>query len=150
MNLTAPKQQREERPVNLYAEVGPLTATAFTFDPSAFFRRACLAQGWQLPVRLGGRALDILTALVANSATLISKDDLISYAWPRVRVEEANLRAPYQALCVSALGENPGGRTIYRYRRRARILLCGPRPVAKAHRQSQRRRQSGAPLSCHS
>jgi predicted ATPase len=59
-------------------------------------------------VRLGGRALDILTALVVRSGTLISKEELISYAWPRVRVEEADLRVHIGAL-RNALGENRAG-----------------------------------------
>jgi predicted ATPase/DNA-binding winged helix-turn-helix (wHTH) protein len=108
MNLTAPDQQPEERPVKLRAEVGSLTATAFTFGPFRLLPEERVLRKGGKTVRLGGRALDILTALVVNSGTLISKDDLISYAWPRVRVEEANLRVHIGAL-RKALGENRAG-----------------------------------------
>jgi predicted ATPase/DNA-binding winged helix-turn-helix (wHTH) protein len=85
-----------------------LTAGAFTFGPFRLLpeERVLLEDG--KAVRLGGRALDILTALVVRSGTLISKEELISYAWPRVRVEEANLRVHIGAL-RNALGENRAG-----------------------------------------
>ena len=81
---------------------------AFTFGPFRLLpeERVLLEDG--KAVRLGGRALDILTALVVRSGTLISKEELISYAWPRVRVEEANLRVHIGAL-RNALGENRAG-----------------------------------------
>ena len=81
---------------------------AFTFGPFRLLpeERVLLEDG--KAVRLGGRALDILTALVVRSGTLISKEELISYAWPRARVEEANLRVHIGAL-RNALGENRAG-----------------------------------------
>jgi predicted ATPase len=85
-----------------------LAAGAFTFGPFRLLpeERVLLEDG--KAVRLGGRALDILTALVVRSGTLISKEELISYAWPRIRVEEANLRVHIGAL-RNALGENRAG-----------------------------------------
>jgi predicted ATPase/DNA-binding winged helix-turn-helix (wHTH) protein len=85
-----------------------LAAGAFTFGPFRLLpeERVLLEDG--KAVRLGGRALDILAALVAHSGTLISKEKLISYAWPRARVEEANLRVHIGAL-RNALGENRAG-----------------------------------------
>jgi predicted ATPase/DNA-binding winged helix-turn-helix (wHTH) protein len=85
-----------------------LAAGAFTFGPFRLLpeERVLLEDG--KAVRLGGRALDILTALVVRSGTLISKEELISYAWPRARVEEANLRVHIGAL-RNALGENRAG-----------------------------------------
>jgi DNA-binding winged helix-turn-helix (wHTH) protein len=97
----------KERRSNLRAEVGPL-AGVFTFGPFRLLpeERVLLEDG--KAVQLGGRALDILTALVVRSGTLISKEELISYAWPRARVEEANLRVHIGAL-RHALGENRAG-----------------------------------------
>lgn len=43
-------------------------------------------------VRLGGRALDLLTALVERPGELVSKTELMSRAWPSLFVEEANLK----------------------------------------------------------
>jgi predicted ATPase/DNA-binding winged helix-turn-helix (wHTH) protein len=85
-----------------------LAAGAFTFGPFRLLpeERVLLEDG--KAVRLGGRALDILTALVVRSGTLISKEELIKYAWPRARVEEANLRVHIGAL-RNALGENRAG-----------------------------------------
>jgi predicted ATPase/DNA-binding winged helix-turn-helix (wHTH) protein len=85
-----------------------LAAGAFTFGPFRLLpeERVLLKDG--KAIRLGGRALDILTALVVRSGTLISKEDLISYAWPRARVEEANLRVHIGAL-RNALSENQAG-----------------------------------------
>jgi DNA-binding winged helix-turn-helix (wHTH) protein len=45
----------------------------------------------QKPVRLGSRALDILTVLVERAGELVSKDELIARVWPNVSVEERNL-----------------------------------------------------------
>jgi predicted ATPase/DNA-binding winged helix-turn-helix (wHTH) protein len=85
-----------------------LAGGAFTFGPFRLLpeERVLLEHG--KAVRLGGRALDILTVLVVRSGTLISKEELISYAWPRARVEEANLRVHIGAL-RNALGENRAG-----------------------------------------
>jgi DNA-binding winged helix-turn-helix (wHTH) protein len=44
------------------------------------------------PVRIGGRALDILIALVERPGVLISKQELLARAWPNVCVEEGNLK----------------------------------------------------------
>jgi predicted ATPase/DNA-binding winged helix-turn-helix (wHTH) protein len=85
-----------------------LAAGAFTFGPFRLLpeERVLLEAG--KAVRIGGRALDILTALVVRSGTLISKEELIAHAWPRTRVEEANLRVHIGAL-RNALGENRAG-----------------------------------------
>ena len=44
------------------------------------------------PVVIGARALDILIALVERAGEVVSKDELIRRAWPRVFVEEGSLR----------------------------------------------------------
>lgn len=51
-----------------------------------------------VPVRIGGRALDILTALVERHGELVSKDELFSRVWPDTVVEEANLKVNMAAL----------------------------------------------------
>ena len=83
-------------------------AGAFTFGPFRLLPDERILLEGGKAVRLGGRALDILTALVVRSGTLISKEELISYAWPRARVEEANLRVHIGTL-RNALGENRAG-----------------------------------------
>src|ERR1700722_11768772 len=96
VNLLSPPYK--EKLVNLRAEAGPLAACAFTFGPFRLLpEERVLLEGGKA-IRLGGRALDILTALVVNSGTLLSKDELVARAWPRARVEEANLRVHIGAL----------------------------------------------------
>jgi DNA-binding winged helix-turn-helix (wHTH) protein len=98
----------KERPSGLCIEVGHLAAGEFAFGPFRLLpEERVLLEGGNA-VRVGGRALDILAALVVRSGTLISKEELISYAWPRARVEEANLRVHIRAL-RNALGENRAG-----------------------------------------
>jgi predicted ATPase/DNA-binding winged helix-turn-helix (wHTH) protein len=59
------------------------------------------------PVRLGGRAFDILTTLVERAGEVVSKEELIARAWPTTLVEEANLKIQVSAL-RRALGDGQG------------------------------------------
>lgn len=76
----------------------------FTLSPS---ERLLLRDG--LPVRLGGRALDILIVLVESAGAVVSKRDLIARVWPNVVVEEGSLRFHIVAI-RRALGEGESGR----------------------------------------
>jgi predicted ATPase/DNA-binding winged helix-turn-helix (wHTH) protein len=49
-------------------------------------------------VRLGNRALDLLIALAERAGEVVSKNELIKYAWPDTFVEESNLRVHVAAL----------------------------------------------------
>ena len=51
-----------------------------------------------VPVRLGGRALDILTVLVEHAGEVVGKRDLIARVWPDTFVEEGNLKVNMNAL----------------------------------------------------
>ena len=53
-------------------------------------RRELLADG--VPVKLGGRAFDILMALIQAHGTVVSKDELRAAVWPDRVVEENNLQ----------------------------------------------------------
>ena len=44
------------------------------------------------PVRLGARAMTILTALVERRGELVTKDALIAATWPKLYVHESNLK----------------------------------------------------------
>lgn len=57
------------------------------------------------PVRIGGRALDLLTALVERPGELVDKKALVSCAWPKTFVDEANLKVNMASL-RRALGES--------------------------------------------
>lgn len=71
-------------------------------------RRELLREG--RPVGLGGRAFDILVALVEGRGAVVTKDDLILRAWPGRIVEENTLEAQVSAL-RRALGDD---RTVIR------------------------------------
>src|ERR1700738_4457358 len=59
-------------------------------------RRELLAEG--RPLELGGRAFDVLMALIEASGALVSKDALMHRVWPGRIVEENNLQAQISAL----------------------------------------------------
>ena len=60
------------------------------------------------PVPLGGRALDILIALVERAGEIVPHRELIERTWPGVTVEEANLRVNISAI-RKALGDGRDG-----------------------------------------
>jgi predicted ATPase/DNA-binding winged helix-turn-helix (wHTH) protein len=59
-------------------------------------------------IPLGGRAYDILIALLENAGEVIGKAELIARAWPDVTVEEGSLRVHLSAL-RKALGDGQFG-----------------------------------------
>jgi predicted ATPase/DNA-binding winged helix-turn-helix (wHTH) protein len=61
------------------------------------------------PVRIGGRACDILMALVEKQGQIVSKQELLERVWPNIFVEEGNLRVHVAAL-RRALGDGQGGK----------------------------------------
>ena len=80
---------------------------SFAFGPFVLIPERQLLLKGEAPVRIGSRALDILTALVERPGDLVSKRELISRAWPDTFVEEGNLKVNMAAL-RRALGEGPG------------------------------------------
>lgn len=60
------------------------------------------------PVRLGGRALDILGILVERAGQVVSKDELLALAWPGIIVGEATLRVHIASL-RKAIGDGQDG-----------------------------------------
>ena len=60
-------------------------------------------------MRIGGRALDILAALLERAGETISKEELIARAWPDTVVEEAALRVHVAAL-RKTLGDGRAGK----------------------------------------
>ena len=64
-------------------------------------RRELLADG--LPIKLGGRAFDVLITLLEGRGSVVSREELIRRVWPNRVVEEKNLHAQISAL-RTALG----------------------------------------------
>src|SRR5262245_5579335 len=60
------------------------------------YRRELLADG--RPVQIGGRAFDMLLALIDARGTVVGTDDLMRRVWPDRLVEEHNLHAQISAL----------------------------------------------------
>lgn len=80
----------------------------FAFGPFLLVPERQLLTRGDVPVRIGGRALDILIALVERPGQLVSKAELFSRVWPNTFVEESNLKVNVAAL-RRALGEKSGG-----------------------------------------
>jgi len=65
---------------------------SFAFGPYRFVpARQLLLLGDQ-PVKLGGRAFELLRLLVQRSGQLVTKEELIAAAWPGTFVHESNLK----------------------------------------------------------
>jgi predicted ATPase/DNA-binding winged helix-turn-helix (wHTH) protein len=80
---------------------------AISFGPYRLLAARRLLLEGDKPVRLGGRAFDILSALVERAGEVVSKEELIARAWPATFVEEANLKIQVSAL-RRALGDGQG------------------------------------------
>src|SRR5271170_7676228 len=91
-----------------FQEVGPPGAIRLRFGPfemnvvERFLKKA------NQVVPLGGRAYDILIALLENAGEVVGKAELIARAWPDVTVEEGSLRVHLSAL-RKALGDGQFG-----------------------------------------
>jgi predicted ATPase/DNA-binding winged helix-turn-helix (wHTH) protein len=68
----------------------PLTAVDFGRFRVLLHRRELLADN--LPVKLGGRAFDVLMALIEAQGAVVSKRALMERVWPDLIVEENNLQ----------------------------------------------------------
>jgi predicted ATPase/DNA-binding winged helix-turn-helix (wHTH) protein len=79
-----------------------------SFGPFSLFVAERLLKKADEPIPLGGRALDILIALVEQAGEVVAHKELISTVWPDVTVEEANLRFQMAAL-RKALGDGRDG-----------------------------------------
>jgi DNA-binding winged helix-turn-helix (wHTH) protein len=81
-------------------------ARSFRFGPFLLQPERQLLLELDAPVRIGGRALDLLTLLVERAGELVSKQELLSRAWPDTFVEEGNLKVHVAGL-RRALGDCP-------------------------------------------
>jgi predicted ATPase/DNA-binding winged helix-turn-helix (wHTH) protein len=81
----------------------------FSFAPFRLLPERRLLLEGDKPVRLGSRALDILTCLVEHAGRVVSKEELIAKVWPNVFVEESNLKIQVSAL-RRVLGDGHDGR----------------------------------------
>ena len=99
-----------------------------TFGPFRFdlLRRELTRDG--LPVRLGGRALDILSVLAAAKGELVTKDQVIAQVWSGVVVEENNIQVHISAL-RKVLDDGGGGQRHLRTVQGRGYRLIGASPL---------------------
>ena len=82
---------------------------AISFGPFRLLPAQQLLLEGETPVRLGSRALEILTALVERAGEMVGKNDLIARVWPDTFVDENTLRVHIAGL-RKALGDGQPGR----------------------------------------
>jgi predicted ATPase/DNA-binding winged helix-turn-helix (wHTH) protein len=87
------------------------SSSVISFGPFRLYAAERLLKRCDAALPVGGRALDILIALVERAGEVVSRRELISRVWPDVTVEEANLRVHIVSL-RKALGD---GRNSARY-----------------------------------
>lgn len=75
-----------------------IPAATFAFGPYLFIPSRQLLLNKGKAVRVGGRALDLLMALVNRPGELLSKRQLLEEAWPTTTVVEGNLKVHIGAL----------------------------------------------------
>src|ERR1700732_2614721 len=85
-----------------------MDAHAISFGPFRLLAAQRLLLEGDNPVRLGSRAFDSLAALGERAGEVVGKQELITRAWPKTLVEEANLKIQVSAL-RRALGDGQGG-----------------------------------------
>jgi len=75
-----------------------MEAHCFSFGPFVLIpqRQLLLREG--TPVRIGTRALEILTVLVERSGQLLNKQEIISSVWTDTFVDESNLKVNIAAI----------------------------------------------------
>src|SRR6195256_1034492 len=89
-------------------QIGSPSATRLRFGPFELnVAERSLKKANQV-IPLGGRAYDILIALLENAGEVVGKSELIAKAWPDVTVEEGSLRVHLSAL-RKALGDGQFG-----------------------------------------
>jgi DNA-binding winged helix-turn-helix (wHTH) protein len=84
----------------------PPIQRSFVFGPFCLQPERQLLLGHGVRVKIGGRALDILAALVERPGDLLSKQELLSSGWPDRFVDESNLKVTIASL-RKILDENP-------------------------------------------
>jgi predicted ATPase len=109
--------------------------TAWAFGPFRLLRAERLLLDGHRRVPLGGRATDLLIALLERAGDVVSRDELTERVWPESVVDETSLRVHIAAL-RKALGDDAAqGRFILNVPRRgyrfvAPVHAAAPVPIA--------------------
>jgi predicted ATPase/DNA-binding winged helix-turn-helix (wHTH) protein len=70
----------------------PVSNDVIAFGPFRLSAAERLIERDGLPVQIGGRAMDILIALVERAGDVVSQRELIDRVWPNVTVDDGSLR----------------------------------------------------------
>jgi predicted ATPase/DNA-binding winged helix-turn-helix (wHTH) protein len=89
------------------AQARSVTQRVVSFGPFQLYPERSLLLEQDQPVRLGGRAFDMLVALVERPGEVVGKSELMSRVWPNTHVDEVNLRFQIASL-RRALGDGQG------------------------------------------
>jgi len=104
-----------------------------------------------MPVRVGGRALAVLTLLVERAGALVTKRELMAHAWPGTVVTESSIKVAVSELRSALRDGQDGQRYLVNIPRRgyqfvAPVTRLGPREAAaKAALEGVRGRAHPAP-----
>src|SRR5262249_36760296 len=80
----------------------------YNFGPFQLQPKAALLLESGKPVRIGARALAILTVLVERAGEVIGQNEIIAAVWPDTTVDDSNLRV-HLVVLRKLLGEGSGG-----------------------------------------
>ncbi|MBX5088363.1 ATP-binding protein [Rhizobium lentis] len=79
----------------------------YSFGPFTFATERQTLMKDNIPIRIGGRAADILALLLERAGEVVSKAELYAKVWPNVTVNESNLKVNMAAI-RRALGDRSG------------------------------------------
>src|SRR6201990_352271 len=103
-----PSAPKQSTPRENAGDAGAVAGDSVSFGPFRLFAGQRLIERAGIPLHLGGRALDILIALIEQAGKVVSKHDLMARVWPDVTVDEGSLRVHVAAL-RKALGDGEAG-----------------------------------------
>src|ERR1700688_3702976 len=92
----------------MYHASGYAAQGVITFGPFRLSAAERLIERSGEPLQLGGRAMDILIALVDRAGEVVTQRELIDRVWSNVNVDDSNLRYHVAAL-RRALGDGQDG-----------------------------------------
>jgi DNA-binding winged helix-turn-helix (wHTH) protein len=125
----------------IYQENDP-SELEISFGPFRLFRARRLLLKGSEPVPVGGRAFDLLIALVERPGEVVSKSELIAEVWPETFVAEGNLKVRIAALRRALADDQAGDRYISTIVGRG---YCFVAPVTRSSRRdAESRRCRGA------
>jgi predicted ATPase/DNA-binding winged helix-turn-helix (wHTH) protein len=112
-------------------------------------RRELLADS--RPIKLGGRAFDVLMALIEARGTVLGKGALMAHVWPNRVVEEKNLHVQISALRTALGAERELIRTVsgrgYQFTGETRVLSGGPDEHGGAELEAARSASALPPMN---